>query len=130
MFGSKKSSCFKEQKWLDAFYSLRAANKPKSLSKAEWLDVQYEAFILFNMDKLILEKIRSFDWDILDIFGGHYLTPTTRVDCMGFLLLKNQQEKIVDVDNIRIQLKTKNGVTKSLYKSLKNPERVLLYKMT
>jgi hypothetical protein len=78
--------------------------------------------LLFKVDANILEKIINNNWNIIDIFGCHYLTPMTRFDCMGLLLLKSQQDKIVEVSKDRIQLKTKNGIIKSFYKAIANNE--------
>ena len=117
------------QEWLDAFNKLNLVNKPRVITKAKWLDIQYEAFLLFKVDVNILEKIINNNWNIIDIFGCHYLTPMTRFDCMGLLLLKRQQDKIVEVSKDRIQLKTKNGIIKSFYKPFTDNEQSLIYKL-
>lgn len=124
-----ESSYSISQEWLEAFNKLNSVNKPTAISKNIWLDIQYEAFLLYKVDANILEKIINNNWNIIDIFGCHYLTPMTRFDCMGLLLLKRQQDKIVEVSEDRIQLKTKNGIIKSFYKAIANNVQGLIYKL-
>ena len=124
-----KSSYSIPQEWLDAFNKLNSVNKPRVITKAKWLDIQYEAFLLFKVDTNILEKVIKNNWNTIDIFGCHYLAPMTRFDCMGLLLLKKQQDKIVEVNKDRIQLKTKNGIIKSFYKPFTDNEQSLIYKL-
>ena len=129
MFKFDESSYSIPQEWLDAFNKLNSVSKPRVITKAKWLDIQYEAFLLFKVNTNILEKIIENNWNVIDIFGCHYLAPITRFDCMGLLLLKNQQEKIENVSYDGIQLKTKNGIIKSFYKPFFTNEQVLLYNL-
>lgn len=73
------------QEWLDAFNKLNSVSKPKTITKAKWLDIQYEFFLLFKLDAYILEKIINNNWNIIDIFGCYYLASMTRFDCVGLL---------------------------------------------
>lgn len=125
----QNSSYSMPQEWLEAFSKLNSVNKPRIITKAKWLDIQYEAFLLHKVDVEILQDIINNNWTISDIFGCHYLTPMTRFDCMGLLLLKNQQEKIVGVSEDRIQLKIRNGTVRSYYKPLINNEKSLIYEL-
>lgn len=79
------------QECLEAFNKLNSANKPRVITKAKWLDIQYEAFLLFKVDANILEKVIKNNWNIIDIFGCHYLAPMTRFDCMVLLLFKSRR---------------------------------------
>ena len=129
MDNSYNSSFSIPQEWLEAFNKLNAMGKPKIINKAKWLDIHYNAITLFENDVNILKSIIENDWTLNDIFGCHYLAPMTRFDCMGLLLLKKQQEKIVEVSEDRIQLKTKNGIIKSFYKPFTYNEQSLIYKL-
>ena len=53
------------QEWLEAFNKLNSANKPRVITKAKWLDIQYEAFLLFKVDTNILEKVISYKTNLL-----------------------------------------------------------------
>ena len=115
------------QEWLEAFNKLSSVSKPKTISKPKWLDIHYNAITLFENEIDILQAIINNNWTIKDIFGCHCLAPMTRYDCMGLLLLKNPQEKIIKVSEDRIQLKTKNGIIKHFYKAVSNHEQNLIY---
>lgn len=129
MSNSHSSSHSLPQEWLEAFNKLSSVSKPKTISKPKWLDIHYNAITLFENNIDILQYIIKNTWTINDVFGCHYLTPITRFDCMGLLLLKSRQEKIVKVSEDRIQLKTKNGIIKHFYKTVSNNEQSLIYKL-
>ena len=129
MDNSYNSSYSVLKEWLEAFNKLNAMGKPKAITKAKWLDIHYNAITLFENDVDVLKAIVDNNWTLNDIFGCHYLTPMTRFDCMGLLFLKKQQEKIVEVSENRIQLKTKNGVIKHFYRVIANNEQGLIYKL-
>lgn len=124
-----KSSYSVPQEWLDAFNKLNLMSKPKAINKAKWLDIHYNAITLFENDVNILKSIIQSNWTLNDIFGCHYLSPMTRFDCMGLLLLKSRQETIVNASEDRIQLRTRNGIIKHFYKSITNNEQSLIYKL-
>ena len=121
------SSYSAPQEWREAFVALVEISKPKVISRAKWLDIHYNAITLFKKDNNMLKAIIENNWTLNDIFGCHYLAPMTRFDCMGLFLLKKQQERILNVDEDRIQLKTKNNIIKSFYRSFYTDEQVLLY---
>ena len=123
------SSCSVFTQWLEAFYKLNNASKPKAINKAKWLDIHYNAITLFKNNTDILKSIIDNNWSIIDIFGCHYLAPTTRFDCMGLLFLKRPQDKIVEASIDRITLKTQNGIVKCFYKSVANKEQCLIYEL-
>lgn len=129
MGNSYNSSYSAPQEWLEAYNKLNSVSKPKIISKPKWLDIHYNAITLFENDVDILQAVIKSNWTLNDIFGCHYLAPITRFDCMGLLLLKSRQEKIVKVSEDRIQLKTKNGIIKHFYKSISIKEQSLIYKL-
>lgn len=129
MHVSYDSSCSIPQEWLDTFDKLRSANRPRFITQAKWLDIHYNAIVLFKNETHILQTIILNGWTVNDIFGCHYLAPMIRFDCAGLLLLKNRQEEIVDVSRTRIRLTTKNVVSQSYYKVPANREQVLLYEL-
>jgi len=116
--------------WAEAFCKLRQCNRPKNILMTDWLRIQHNAITLHKKQLKKLQAIIFHGWSLLDIYGCSNSAPTKRFECMGLLILKNQQERIVSVNESCIKLQREGGSVMGFYKSLSSlPNRVLLHQL-
>lgn len=116
--------------WAEAFCKLRQYNRPGNIPMTDWLRIQYNAIALYKKQPKMLRTIITCGWSLLDIYGCSNSAPTKRFECMGLLILTNQQERIVSVNESCIKLQREGGSVMGFYKSLSSlPNRVLLHQL-
>jgi hypothetical protein len=116
--------------WAEAFCKLRQCNRPRNIPMADWLRIQYNAISLHKKQPNMLQTIISCGWSLLDVYGCFSLAPIRRFEYMGLLIIKNQQERIVSVNEGCIKLQKKSGSVMGFYKPLvSSSSRALLYEL-
>lgn len=115
--------------WAEAVIKLRNMTKPSNISVNYWRNIQDASNILYANNFTWLKTIIAHSWSLHDIYGCSFNKPCTSFTDMGLLLSKNQQEKIVSVDENSIKLQKKSGSIVSFYKPLFSSSRVLLHEL-
>ena len=116
--------------WAEAFCKLRQCNRPRNILMTDWLRIQYNAIALHKKQPKVLQTIISCGWNLLDIYGCSSLAPTRRLEYMGLLVIKSQQEDLVSVSDSSIKLQRKGGSVMGFYKPLVSlSSRALLYEL-
>lgn len=117
------------REWAEAFARVCLMQRPSNLSRHGWQRTVNNTGRLLDNKNHLRDMVR-YGWGIPDIFGCHPIASETRQDVKGFLLLLDENEKIISINDKAISLCTRSGST-LYYRRPLNPssERVMIWEL-
>jgi len=112
--------------WAEVVVKLRNTQKPKNITMSSWLEINKACDILYADNFALLKAIIAHGWSLHDIYGCSPNNPCNSFDNMGLLLLLKLTDKIIEVRNDSIKIRSKSGSITGFYKRLKRDAKTSL----
>jgi len=104
--------------WAEAVVKLRNIKTPKNITTTSWLEMKKVCAILYADNFTLLRAIIVHGWSLYDVYGCSLINPYSSFDKMGLLLLLKPTDRIIEVIEGRIKIRSKSGNTSSFYPKL------------
>jgi len=116
--------------WAEMVVKLRNTQKPKNITMSSWLEIENACSTLYADNFALLKAIIAHGWLLHDIYGCSLSNPCNSFDNMGLLLLLKLTDKIIEVRNDSIKIRSKSGSISSFYPRLeRGVKTALLYEL-
>ena len=101
--------------WAEAVVKLRNIKKPKNIAATSWLEIEKVCATLYADHFALLKAIIVHGWSLYDIYGCNLSNPYSSFDKMGLLLLLKPTDRIIEIREDCIKIRSKGGNVSSFY---------------
>ena len=117
--------------WCKAIVALMDMQQPKIISDAKWFTIRRVLAFLFDEEYASLKSIIAHNWTIAHIFGCDSNTPEMAFHNMGLVMLLKETDKLDNINDEVILIKSRRGVTTSYSRPHQNTRnnQILIYEL-
>ena len=116
--------------WAEAVVKLRNIKRPKNIAAVSWLEIENACSMLYANYFALLKAIIAHGWSLHDIYGCSLNNPCNSFNNMGLLLLLKPTDKIAQVREECIKVRSVGGSISSFYRRLEQATKMaLLYEL-
>jgi hypothetical protein len=106
--------------WCKAVVALMDMQQPKVISNPKWSTIRQVLTYLFSQEYALLKSIITHNWTIAHIFSCDSNTPEMAFHNMGLVMLLKETDKLDNINDEVILIKSSRGVITSYSRPHKN----------